>query len=74
MSPIVLVHQREVLLSDQFFFGFAKHFAVGRADIEQMTIAIGLKNALSKQNIRIDVPSTFTVGISTDPAVMTNAA
>jgi len=39
-----------------------------------MTIAIGLKNALSKQNIRIDVPSTFTVGISTDPSVMTNAA
>lgn len=39
-----------------------------------MTIAIDLKNALSKQNIRIDVPSTFTVGISTDMGVMNNAA
>jgi len=39
-----------------------------------MTIGIPLKNALSMQNIRIDVPSTFTVGISTDPATMTNAA
>ncbi|MBR4799455.1 MAG: flotillin family protein, partial [Clostridia bacterium] len=32
------------------------------------------KNALSKQNIRIDVPSRFTVGISTEPSVMQNAA
>ena len=39
-----------------------------------MTIGIPLKNALSMQNIRIDVPSTFTVGISTDPGIMTNAA
>ncbi len=39
-----------------------------------MTIAIPLKNALSLQNIRINVPSTFTVGISTQPATMTNAA
>ena len=39
-----------------------------------MTIAIPLKNALSMQNIRIDVPSTFTVGVSTDPGTMTNAA
>lgn len=27
----------------------------------------GSENALSKQNIRIDVPSRFTVGISTEP-------
>jgi len=39
-----------------------------------MTINIPLKNALSMQNIRIDVPSTFTVGISTEPGIMTNAA
>ncbi len=39
-----------------------------------MTIQIDLQNALSLQNIRINVPSTFTVGISTDPAIMTNAA
>ena len=39
-----------------------------------MTINIPLQGALSLQNIRVHVPSTFTVGISTDPAVMTNAA
>jgi len=39
-----------------------------------MTINIPLQNALSFQNIRINVPSTFTVGISVDPAIMTNAA
>jgi len=39
-----------------------------------MTISIPLKNALSLQNIRIDVPSTFTVGVSTVPMIMTNAA
>ena len=33
-----------------------------------------LENALSRQNIRINVPSRFTVGISTEPAVMQNAA
>ena len=39
-----------------------------------MTISIPLQNALSLQNIRINVPSTFTVGISTDPTIMNNAA
>ena len=39
-----------------------------------MTISIPLQNALSFQNIRIHVPSTFTVAISTDPNIMTNAA
>ncbi len=39
-----------------------------------MTINIPLQNALSKQNIRINVPATFTVGISTDEAIMNNAA
>ena len=39
-----------------------------------MTISIPLQNALSFQNIRINVPSTFTVGISTEPAIMINAA
>jgi flotillin len=39
-----------------------------------MTISIPLQNALSLQNIRINVPSTFTVGISTDPNIMLNAA
>ncbi|MCE5185396.1 MAG: hypothetical protein LLF76_04640 [Planctomycetaceae bacterium] len=39
-----------------------------------MTITIPLENALSLQNIRINVPSTFTVGISTEPGIMNNAA
>ena len=39
-----------------------------------MTISIPLENALSLQNIRIHVPSTFTVGISTDPELMSSAA
>jgi flotillin len=39
-----------------------------------LTINIPLQNALSLQNIRISVPSTFTVGISTHPETMANAA
>ncbi len=39
-----------------------------------MTISIPLQKALSLQNIRINVPSTFTVGISTEPEIMTSAA
>jgi len=39
-----------------------------------MTISIPLQKALSLQNIRINVPSTFTVGISTEPDVMNSAA
>jgi len=39
-----------------------------------ITISIPLQKALSLQNIRINVPSTFTVGISTSPEIMTAAA
>jgi flotillin len=39
-----------------------------------MSIAIPLQKALSLQNIRINVPSTFTVGVSTEEAIMYNAA
>ncbi len=39
-----------------------------------MTISIPLQGALSLQNIRINVPSTFTVGVSTDKGIMNNAA
>ncbi|MBN2388142.1 MAG: hypothetical protein JXB85_14085 [Anaerolineales bacterium] len=39
-----------------------------------LTISIPLENALSQQNIRIHVPSTFTVGISTTPEVTSAAA
>ena len=43
-------------------------------DLTPMSISVDLRNALSRQNIRVDVPSRFTVGISTEPAVMQNAA
>ena len=43
-------------------------------DLTPMAIEIPLEGALSKQNIRVNTPSTFTVGISTEPGVMSNAA
>jgi flotillin len=43
-------------------------------DLTPMSIEVNLTKALSKQNIRVDVPSKFTVGISTEPGVMENAA
>jgi len=42
--------------------------------LRPMTISIPLQKALSMQNIRINVPSTFTVGISTEQEIMTSAA
>ncbi|MEQ8663132.1 MAG: SPFH domain-containing protein [Gammaproteobacteria bacterium] len=42
--------------------------------LEPMTIDIELTKALSKKNIRVNVPSTFTIGISTVPEIMNNAA
>ena len=43
-------------------------------DLTPMSIPVDLENALSRQNIRINVPSRFTVGVSTEPGVMQNAA
>ena len=43
-------------------------------DLTPMSISVDLTNALSRQNIRVDVPSRFTVGVSTEPGVMQNAA
>lgn len=43
-------------------------------DLKPMTINIDLQNALSLQNIRINVPSTFTIGVSTIKSIMQNAA
>lgn len=39
-----------------------------------ISIEANLTNALSRQNIRVDVPCRFTVGISTEPDSMNNAA
>jgi flotillin len=43
-------------------------------DLTPFSIEVNLTKALSKQNIRVDVPSRFTVGISTEQGIMTNAA
>ncbi|MFK8045451.1 MAG: flotillin family protein [Crocinitomicaceae bacterium] len=43
-------------------------------DLTPISIEVNLTNALSKQNIRVNVPSRFTIGISTEPTVMQNAA
>ena len=43
-------------------------------DLTPISISVDLTNALSRQNIRVDVPSRFTVGISTEPGIMQNAA
>jgi len=51
------------LLQDHAFLG-----------LEPIQIEIPLKDALSSENIRVNVPSVFTVAIGTEPEVMQNAA
>ena len=43
-------------------------------NLTPISIEANLTNALSRQNIRVDVPCRFTVGISTEPDSMNNAA
>lgn len=43
-------------------------------NLEPIQIEIPLKGALSAENIRVNVPSVFTVAIGTDPETMQNAA
>lgn len=43
-------------------------------DLKPISIDIELNDALSKQNIRVDVPSRFTIAITTDPSNMNTAA
>ncbi|MDR1236118.1 MAG: hypothetical protein LBJ96_03860 [Holosporaceae bacterium] len=42
--------------------------------LEPMTTEIDLTGALSKKNIRVNVPATFTFGIATAPKIVLNAA
>ncbi len=42
--------------------------------LDPMQIEVPLKGALSSENIRVNVPSVFTVAIATDTATMQNAA
>ena len=46
----------------------------GYISLRPLQIDVKLYNALCKQNIRINVPSVFTVGVSTRPEIMGNAA
>jgi flotillin len=46
----------------------------GFLSLEPLQIQIPLKDALSIENIRVSVPSVFTVAIGTEPAIMQNAA
>lgn len=43
-------------------------------DLTPISIDVDLKNALSRQNIRVNVPSRFTVAISNQEGIMINAA
>ncbi len=42
--------------------------------LEPIQIEVPLKDALSMENIRVNVPSVFTVAIGTEPDMMNNAA
>lgn len=46
----------------------------GYMSLEPLSIDIPLEGALSLNNIRVNVPSTFTVGVSKSPVMMANAA
>ena len=43
-------------------------------NLDPIQIEVPLKGALSMENIRVNVPSGFTVAIGTEPAIMQNAA
>jgi uncharacterized membrane protein YqiK len=43
-------------------------------DLKPMALDVNLQNALSKQNIRLNVPSTYTVAINTEASYVNNAA
>ena len=43
-------------------------------DLTPIPIDIPLEGALDKEENRVNVPCTFTVGIATDPSIMSNAA
>src|SRR5690606_24654989 len=43
-------------------------------NLEPITVEIDLRGALSLKNIRVNVPSSFTIGIGIAPQLMSNAA
>jgi len=56
----------------KFIVPFIQDFAW--LSLEPMQIEIPLRGALSMENIRVNVPSVFTVAIGTSPELMQNAA
>jgi flotillin len=56
----------------QFVWPVIEDFAY--MSLEPLVIDIPLEGALSLNNIRVNVPSTFTVGIATGTVMMSNAA
>lgn len=46
----------------------------GYLDLSPISIDVDLRGALSRQNIRVNVPSRFTVAVSNEEGVMLNAA
>src|SRR5437870_2320565 len=46
----------------------------GYLNLEPIQIEVPLRGALSIENIRVNVPSVFTVAVGTEPEVMNNAA
>ena len=55
-----------------FIWPFIQDYAF--LSLEPLTIDIDLSSALSKKNIRVGVPSTFTIAVSTERDIMSNAA
>ena len=41
----------------------------GYLNLTPISIEVDLRKALSKQNIRVDVPSNFTIAVSTEPEI-----
>jgi len=56
----------------QFVMPLVEDFAY--LSLEPVQIEIPLRGALSFENIRVNVPSVFTVAIGTEPALMQQAA
>jgi flotillin len=46
----------------------------GYLDLSPISIDVDLRGALSRQNIRVNVPSRFTVAVSNEQGIMLNAA
>lgn len=85
-DQIMVIYGRVGRVKDSTTAAFAKCIHGGAAfiwpliqdykylDLSPIAIDIPLNGALSRENIRVNSPSTFTVGISTEPGVMENAA